>query len=157
MSIKARKTQCLSKHYHPSMSEASYCDWLFARKHNGEILGYQCQQSLALPLQNGKSISWCVDFKVEENDGSVSWHESKGWNRSDDNFKMKLRMALLLYPDTKFYVNKKLARVSDCGRLGYMDMTSIISLRKISRQRISKIATHIAGRDHRSNGGLFPG
>lgn len=150
MSIKARRTQCLSKHYHPSISEASYCDWLFARKQNGEILDYRCQQSLALPLANGKSLAWCVDFKVEEKDGSVSWHESKGWNRSDDNFKMKLRMALLLYPGTKFYVNKLLAKISDCGRLGYMDMNSIMELRKISKQRINKIANRIIGRGHKS-------
>lgn len=105
---RSKKTTCLSEHYHPSRSEADYCNWLLARKQSGEIKGFVYQHAIPL-IVNGKTVRvWQVDFLVEEKDGSHSYHESKGWNRSDDNFKLKRDMFLILYPERKLYVNRVL-------------------------------------------------
>src|SRR3990167_2907610 len=95
---RARRTFCLVKHFHPSKSEAGYCNWLFARKRLGEIEDYQWQYSVKIPIigRNGKKRTWKIDFRVTELDGSYSYHESKGWNRSDDSF--RLRRDAFLYP-----------------------------------------------------------
>ena len=107
---RARRTFCLVKHFHPSKSEAGYCNWLFARKRLGEIEDYQWQYSVKIPIigRNGKKRTWKIDFRVTELDGSYSYHESKGWNRSDDSFKLKRDAFLICYPNLKLFVNKEL-------------------------------------------------
>lgn len=101
----ATKSFCFLKHFHPSKSEADYCNWLFARKQNGEIKDYRVWPSVALPAIGRL---WKVDFVVDELDGTQSFHESKGWNRSDDSFKIKRDAFLICYPNLKLYVNKQL-------------------------------------------------
>lgn len=101
----ARKSFCLSKHHHGSKSEAEYCNWLLARKQNREIKDFKVWPSVNLPNIGRR---WKIDFMVEENDGTVSYHESKGWNRSDDCFKLKRDAFLMCYPKLKLYINKEI-------------------------------------------------
>jgi len=103
---RAQKSFCFLKHFHPSKSEASYCNWLFARKQGGEIKDFQWQVAVPLNINGQYWRSWKVDFRVEENDGTFSYHESKGWNRSDDSFRLKRDAFLLNYPLVALYVNK---------------------------------------------------
>lgn len=104
----AKKSKCLAGHPHPSKSEAEYCNWLLARKQSGEIVDYKWQMPIPLVV-GGKTIRyWAIDFVVYRPDGTEEYHESKGWNRSDDNFKLKRDLFLTLYPNLELYVNKKL-------------------------------------------------
>lgn len=106
---KAQKSTCLFlKHNHPSKSEARYCDWLSARLRNGEILSFKVYPSVPLTLNGKPWRRWKIDFQVFEKDGTTSFHESKGWNRSDDSFKLKRDAFLICYPTIKLYVNKQL-------------------------------------------------
>lgn len=104
---------CLAKHSHPSKSEAGYCNWLWGRVLNREIRSYSLYPSIELHVNGKVWRKWAIDFEIVENDGSVSYHESKGWSRSDDRFRMKLAHFRLEYPDTPIYVNKK--RVTSKG------------------------------------------
>ena len=112
-----RKTVCLLKHLHPSRSEAEYCNWLLARKQNKEIKSFRYIQTIQLYVQGKPWKSWAADFGVTETDGTLSIHESKGWNRSDDSFRMKLNLAMRTYPNMKFYVNKRLMTFTPKGRV----------------------------------------
>ena len=106
--MKAGKSFCLSRHFHPSKSEAEYCAWLFARKQNNEIIDYKLYPSINLPIKGKIWRKWKIDFQVMENDGTISYHESKGWNRSDDSFRMKRDAFLICWPNIKLYINKQL-------------------------------------------------
>lgn len=104
-------------HYHPSRSEAQYCLWLQARKQNGEIKDFKYIHTVHLDL-NGKPLkTWAADFGVTENDGTLSVHESKGYNRLDELFKLKLNICMRNYPDLKVYVNKVLVKFTPKGRI----------------------------------------
>lgn len=104
----AKRSFCLSKHHHPSKSEADYCNWLLARKQNREIKDYRVWPSVSLSFAGKFWKRWKIDFEVFENDGTLSYHESKGWNRSDDSFKLKRDAFLLCYPKIKLFINKEL-------------------------------------------------
>lgn len=107
MTGKAVRSKCLSKHHHPSKSEAQYCNWLLARKQNGEIKDYSLYPTVHLHVGDKLWKRWAIDFEVIENDETISYHESKGWNRSDDSFRMKLGHFRLEYPEIPIYVNKE--------------------------------------------------
>lgn len=109
--------RCLSGHFHPSTSEANYCNWLLARKQNKEIKDYRDKLSVKLHVNGKVWRNWAIDFAVEELDGEITYHESKGWNRSDDRFRMKLSHFMLEYPDRKIYVNKELMTFTPNGRV----------------------------------------
>lgn len=104
----AKRTWCLSKHHHPSKSEADYCNWLLARFQNGEIKSFSLYPSVPLRINGKPWKRWKIDFLVNEKDGTTSYHESKGWNRSDESFRLKRDAFLLVYPTMKLYVNKEL-------------------------------------------------
>lgn len=104
----AKRSLCLSRHFHGSKDEASYCNWLLARKQGREILDYKIQASMPLIIRGKLWKRWKIDFKVFEKDGTESYHESKGWNRSDDCFQLKRDAFLICYPDLKLYVNKQI-------------------------------------------------
>lgn len=107
----AKKTYCFSKHFHGSKSEAGYCNWLAARLQHREIRGFAWQVSLKLPIIKGvKKLPrcWKVDFSVIELDGSTSYHESKGWNRSDDSYRLRRDAFLFANPRAVLYVNKEI-------------------------------------------------
>ena len=105
---KPKSPWCLSKHLHGSGLEADYCNWLLARKQAKEIKDYSLYPLVHLHVKGKTWRSWIIDFKVIENDGSISYHECKGFSRSDDRFRMKLGHFRLEYPKIKIYVNKLL-------------------------------------------------
>lgn len=113
--VSKKGNRCLSKHHHPSKSEAQYCDWLLARKQNREIKDYKYICSVELHVEGKLWKRWAIDFSVQELDGTISYHESKGWNRSDDSFRLKLRAFMLEYPERKIYVNKNLMTFTPKG------------------------------------------
>lgn len=117
MENKGVRSFCLCKHFHGSKSEAAYCNWLFARKQAREIKDFKWHYSIRLHINGKFWKSWEVDFRVEENDGSYTYHESKGWNRSDDNFRLKLAAVMTEYPTWVFIVNKEPAYITPGGRL----------------------------------------
>lgn len=104
----AVRSRCLSGHHHPSKSEAAYCNWLLARKQNNEIEDYKIQQSMPIAINGRHWKDWKIDFMVYEIDGTKSYHECKGWNFSDDSFRLKRDAFLLCYPFAKLYINKEL-------------------------------------------------
>ena len=105
---RAKRSFCLSRHSHASISEAAYCDWLFARLSHKEIRAYSCQAKVELRIRGRLWKCWAIDFKVTELDGSESYHEAKGWNFSDDNFRLKRDAFRICYPKAKLYINKQL-------------------------------------------------
>lgn len=109
--------KCLLKHPHPSKSEAAYCNWLYARLFNGEIKQFWWQHSLQLFVDQKPWRFWKADFGVKELDGTLSVHESKGWNRSDDSFRLKLSIALINYPSLPIFVNKRRVVPTPGGRI----------------------------------------
>ena len=113
----AHKSNCYANHFHPSRSEAAYCAWLLARVQGREIKAYSLYPSIPLHIGGRLWKFWKIDFKVTENDDSTSYHESKGWNRSDDNFRMKLSATMTEYPDMKIYVNKVRVQFTPKGRI----------------------------------------
>ena len=110
--MKAKRSFCLSKHFHYSKDEAGYCNWLLARKQGGEIKDYKVFPSVPLMIAGKPWKRWQIDFMVDENDGTVSYHEAHKWGRGqavkDDYHKLKRDAFLLCYPRIKLYINKEL-------------------------------------------------
>lgn len=121
---------CLSKHPHESKSESVYCDVMLARKLNGEIPDFVWQFSIPLTLEDGKTWkNWKADFAVpakgfypahsltilrgQYNVSEV--HESKGWNRSDDNFRLKLNICMRNHPELPVFVNHRRMKFTPKG------------------------------------------
>ena len=131
--------KCLSGHFHPSNSEAVYCNWLLARKQAGEIKDFQYIVSVELHVAGRLWKKWAIDFLVIENNGEKTYHESKGWNRSDDSFRLKLRAFMLEYPERKIYVNKELMTFTPAGRIMIrkrrIAKKKMLARRKIQRRR----------------------
>lgn len=88
--------KCLSKHIHGSRGEASYCDGLLAQVQSGKIAAFAIQHSFPV----SKTKSWKADFVVTDKDGYIlEVHEYKGFNPSDDNFRLKLALFFERYGD----------------------------------------------------------
>lgn len=116
---------CLLRHPHPSIMEADYCNWLQAKKQNGEIYDFVWQRSFKV----SKTKDWKPDFTILNRRGKVvEVHESKGWNRSDDNFRFKLALFFECYPKIPVFVNGLPVHPSPSGK-------RIIGLEKKYRAR----------------------
>jgi hypothetical protein len=125
----ATRSFCFQKHFHGSKSEANDCNWLYARQQAGEIRGLKCWPSYDLHIGKKLWKKWKPDFEFEEfvpagsaaAYGTGYWQkcifESKGWNRSDDNFRIKLQAFLLEYPDIVVYVNRRRVKFTPKGRI----------------------------------------
>lgn len=101
----AKRTICLLKHSHASKSEAEYCNRLFAMRQNKEIEDFKWQISVQLYVDGKPFRTWKIDFLVYEKDGTISYHECKGFNFSDDNFILKRDIFLMNYPNAKLFIN----------------------------------------------------
>lgn len=119
--MRAQRTRCFLKHYHPSRLEAEYCDWLYAREQRGEIAHFLCQ--FAFPVS--KTKAWKADFVVLTEKADVvethmlnvkEVHEAKGFSRSDDNFRFKLALFFERYPGIPVFVNKRRVYPSESGK-----------------------------------------
>lgn len=130
---------CLLKHNHASKSEADYCNWMLARKKAGEIPDFVYQFSIPLLIDGKSWKNWKADFAVPMVAGDrpkslvcygrsllmqtmivynvLEVHESKGWNRSDDSFRLKLNICMRNYPDLPIYVNKVRVKFTPKGRV----------------------------------------
>jgi len=86
--------------YYRSTWEANYArylEWLKGRK---EIKSWRHEPKTFwfLSIKRG-TRSYLPDFEVVENDGSVAYHEVKGW--LDDKSRVKLQRMAKYYPDEK--------------------------------------------------------
>lgn len=93
------------KHSHPSRQEANDCNRLLADCQMGKYASFKYIAPVPLHIGGKTWKSWAIDFKVTRHDGSFFYMESKGWNRSDDGFRLKLAAFLTEYPDTEILVN----------------------------------------------------
>lgn len=115
--MKWTSQRCLLRHQHDSVLEADYCNWLLARKQNGEIKDFDAWYTVPLKINGKDWKKWTADFRVVENDNTISIHEAKGFNPSDDNFRMKLSVFFINYPEIPVYVNKRLVKPTPSGRI----------------------------------------
>ena len=130
-----RKSYCLLKHLHPSKSEAEYCMWLLARMQNKEIGDFHYIHTVQLSIDDKPWKTWAADFGVIENDGSLSVHESKGWNRSDDSFRLKLNICMRNHPDLPVYVNKVRVKFTPTGRIVLRPRKKTVWPKRLLRQK----------------------
>lgn len=130
----AKTSRCLSGHNHPSKSEADYCNRLLAKVQWGEIKSYRLYPSLKIFIDGKLWKIWKADFEVTENDGSLSIHESKGWNRSDDSFRLKLGAYLLQDNALPVFVNGE--RVT--GAFGRRGVKTQIKRKKRLSNRVNR-------------------
>ncbi len=113
MSPQAKSQRCLLKHLHQSRGEAGYCDGLLGRVKNGQIAAFAIQHSFPV----SKTKSWKADFVITDKDGLIlEVHEYKGFNPSDDNFRLKLALFFERYADRwPVFVNNKQVFPSKSG------------------------------------------
>lgn len=87
----------------PNGDEAAYGRVLAARVQAGEISGYRfIGNDNAEKLKLALRTYYFPDFKVAALDGTVEYHEVKGFMRDDAG--VKLKVAAALYPLHRFYV-----------------------------------------------------
>lgn len=86
--------------YFRSKWEANYARYLEFLKQHNEIKEWQ-HESKTFWFENIKRgcRSYLPDFEVTNNDGSIEYHEVKGW--FDDRSKTKLKRMQKYYPDVK--------------------------------------------------------
>ena len=88
--------------YVRSSWEANYARYLSFLVSNGEILGWEYEpDTFEFPVKRG-NIAYTPDFKIINNDGSVEYHEVKGYMDKDSAVKLK-RMEKY-YPTIKVVV-----------------------------------------------------
>lgn len=104
----AKRTECLSGHWHNSGLEARVCDELRLRGIAGEIHGYEIEKTIRLELEGVKLGTYRVDFVVEHLNGSLEFVEAKGIPLPA--WKMKWAILQAMYkndPRTQFRVVTK--------------------------------------------------
>lgn len=100
---KRGKRADLDNQYFRSSWEANYARYLRFLKEHGEILDWEYEpETFIFHGVTRNPLSYTPDFKVTELDGSVVYHEIKGWMDSKSRSKLK-RMAKF-YPDVKIIV-----------------------------------------------------
>ncbi len=89
--------------YVRSMWEANYARYLNWLIEQGEIQGWEYEpDTFVFHGVTRGAITYMPDFKVTERDGSVVYHEVKGW--MDGPSKTKLKRMAKYYPDVKVIV-----------------------------------------------------
>ena len=82
------------------LNYAYYLEWL---KNNGQIASWEHEpETFWFEGVKRGCVSYLPDFKVTENDGSVSYHEVKGW--MDDRSKTKIKRMAKYHPNVKLIV-----------------------------------------------------
>lgn len=142
-SSKSGKRQDLGGLYVRSSWEANWARYLNWLKAQGEIRGWEYEvDTFEFPVKRGSRF-YTPDFRVTNRDGSVEYHEVKGWMNPESATKLK-RMARY-YPEVKLVlidkeVYQSVARemknliaewesrgsvtpemVTDCTALGYIE------------------------------------
>lgn len=111
------------KKYYRSRWEANYARYLEWLKGIGEIKAWEHEPDVFWfeGIRRG-CMSYLPDFKVTENDGSIAYHEVKGW--MDARSKTKIKRMAKYYPDVKLIVidakpYKSIERKIGCGLDGW--------------------------------------
>lgn len=83
--------------------EANYARFLNFLKAKGKIVGW-AYEAKTFDFEKVKRGTRCYtpDFRVEQLDGSIEWHEVKGW--MDDKSRVRLERMAKFYPDEKVIV-----------------------------------------------------
>lgn len=109
--------------YYRSRWEANYARYLEWLKGIGEIKAWEHEPDVFWfeKIKRG-CVSYLPDFKVTENDGSIAYHEVKGW--MDARSKTKIRRMAKYYPEVKLIVidakpYKIIERKIGCGLDGW--------------------------------------
>jgi len=87
-----------------STFEANYAETLDWRKKAGEIQEIVPQFKLELRVDDDHIANYYVDFKVVLSDGTVEFHEVKGFETAE--WKIKWRLAQSIYGKEKFVLIK---------------------------------------------------
>lgn len=94
------------RHYYRSRWEANYARYLEWLKINGHIKEWEHEPEIFWfeGVKRG-TVSYLPDFRVTENNGSIAYHEVKGW--MDDRSKTKIKRMAKYHPDVKLIVIEK--------------------------------------------------
>lgn len=94
------------RHYYRSRWEANYARYLEWLKLNGHIKEWEHEPEIFWfeGVKRG-TVSYLPDFRVTENNGSIVYHEVKGW--MDARSKTKIKRMAKYYPDVKLVVIEK--------------------------------------------------
>ena len=79
--------------------EGAYADRLGLYRHAGEIQGYRFEP-IKLRLGGDWKTTYTPDFQVIAKDGTIEFHEVKGFMREDAA--VKLKVAAAEYPEFRF-------------------------------------------------------
>jgi hypothetical protein len=97
-----------------SKFEANVADELYMRKAAGDILDYDTQYKVEMPIYNvhGREVmkvSHKIDFRIHHKDGSYELYEAKGVETSDYKWRRRLLELLWLpeHPDHIYTVRKQ--------------------------------------------------
>ena len=99
----AKKTEYNGKLY-DSKREAQHAAKLDLLIKAGEVTKYETQHIIHLEVNNKKLCKYIVDFKVYLSSGLIEYHEVKGYET--DVYKLKIKLARILYPSYKFVIIK---------------------------------------------------
>jgi hypothetical protein len=135
---RAGKRADLDGRYFRSSWEANYARYLNWLKSLGEITAWDFEvDTFEFPVKRGSKF-YTPDFKVTERDGSVRYHEIKGW--MDQKSATKLKRMKTHYPtvtvvlvDAKAYhaIAKKVGRMipgwEDGRALGFIERALVAS------------------------------
>lgn len=91
------------KKYYRSRWEANYARWLQFLKQQGEIVDWVHEPDTFWFEEVKRGVrSYLPDFKIWENDGSIAYHEVKGW--MDSRSKTCISRMKKYYPDVTLIV-----------------------------------------------------
>lgn len=86
--------------YFRSKAEANYGRYLQWLKDQGQIKGWEHENKTFWFEEIKRGVrSYLPDFEVTENNGSVAYHEVKGW--MDPRSKTKLKRMIIYHPNVK--------------------------------------------------------
>jgi len=93
--------------YSKSKKEVVYAKMLEAKKVAGKIVDWAYEpQTFYFEGEKRGPVNYKPDYSVTENDGTVTWHEVKGW--MDQRSKSKIKKFKKYFPELKLYVNGRL-------------------------------------------------
>ena len=102
---KSGKREDLDNQYFRSAWEANYARYLNWLIKQGEIKAWEFEvDTFQFPVKRG-NMSYLPDFKITNNDGSIEYHEVKGY--MDDNSRVKLNRMAKYYPEVKLVLIDK--------------------------------------------------
>ena len=88
------------RNYYRSQWELNYARYLEMLKNIGEIKEWEHEpKTFWFEGVKRGTVSYLPDFRVTENDGSIAYHEVKGW--MDDKSKTKIKRMAKYHPDVK--------------------------------------------------------